>query len=70
MRRQRMGTLSAHSATPKTLCRREIYAIVDRLVSGSATDSRLRDSLETAFTKGRGRCYAFVENGELGAGAA
>ena len=24
-------------------------------------DSRLRDSLETAFTKGRGRCYAFVE---------
>jgi excinuclease ABC subunit A len=40
-----------------------IYAIVDRLVAGSASDSRLRDSLETAFTKGRGRCYAFVEEG-------
>jgi excinuclease ABC subunit A len=38
-----------------------IYAVVDRLVAGSASDSRLRDSLETAFTKGRGRCYAFVE---------
>ena len=37
------------------------YAIVDRLVAGSASDSRLRDSLETAFTKGRGRCYAFVQ---------
>ncbi len=37
------------------------YAVVDRLVAGSASDSRLRDSLETAFTKGRGRCYAFVE---------
>lgn len=37
------------------------YAVVDRLVAGSATDTRLRDSLETAFTKGRGRCYAFVE---------
>jgi excinuclease ABC subunit A len=40
-----------------------IYAVVDRLVAGSASDSRLRDSLETAFTKGRGRCYAFVEEG-------
>ncbi len=39
----------------------EIYAVVDRLVAGNASDSRLRDSLETAFAKGRGRCYAFVE---------
>ena len=39
----------------------EVYAIVDRLAAGSASDSRLRDSLETAFAKGRGRCYAFVE---------
>ncbi len=38
-----------------------VYAIVDRLVTRSASDSRLRDSLETAFSKGRGRCYAFVE---------
>ena len=40
-----------------------VYAIVDRLTAGSASDSRLRDSLETAFTKGRGRCCAFVEEG-------
>lgn len=40
-----------------------LYAVVDRLAAGSATDTRLRDSLETAFTKGRGRCYAFVEQG-------
>ena len=32
-------------------------------MAGSATDSRLRDSLETAFTKGRGRCCAFIEEG-------
>ncbi len=41
--------------------RRVVYPVVDRLVVGSAADSRLRDSLETAFTKGRGRCCAFVE---------
>jgi excinuclease ABC subunit A len=39
-----------------------IYAIVDRLSAGGASDNRLRDSLETAFAKGRGRCSAFVEN--------
>jgi excinuclease ABC subunit A len=41
-----------------------IYVVVDRLTAGGARDSRLRDSLETAFTKGRGRCYAFVEDTE------
>jgi excinuclease ABC subunit A len=39
----------------------ELYAIVDRLAAGSATDDRLRDSLETAFLKGEGRCFAFVD---------
>jgi len=38
-----------------------VYVVVDRLTAGGATDSRLRDSLETAFAKGRGRCYALVE---------
>ncbi|MGD0383985.1 MAG: excinuclease ABC subunit A, partial [Thermoguttaceae bacterium] len=38
-----------------------IYVVVDRLTAGGASDSRLRDSLETAFSKGCGRCYAFVE---------
>ncbi len=38
----------------------DIYVVVDRLTAASASDTRLRDSLETAFSKGRGRCYAFV----------
>ena len=38
-----------------------LYVVVDRLAIGSATDQRIRDSLETAFTKGGGRCYVFVE---------
>ncbi|MBN2578501.1 MAG: excinuclease ABC subunit UvrA [Pirellulales bacterium] len=37
------------------------YAVVDRLTAGGASESRLRDSLETAFHKGRGRCFVFVE---------
>ncbi len=41
-----------------------IYAVVDRLTAGGAGDSRLRDSLETAFSKGRGRCYALVDERE------
>jgi excinuclease ABC subunit A len=40
-----------------------IHIVVDRLTAGSASESRLRDSLETAFTKGNGRCCAFVEKG-------
>jgi hypothetical protein len=45
-----------------------IYVIVDRLRAGSASDSRLRDSLETAFTKGRGRCSVFVEENATSSG--
>jgi excinuclease ABC subunit A len=37
------------------------YVVVDRLVGGGASPERLRDSLETAFAKGRDKCYAFVE---------
>jgi excinuclease ABC subunit A len=39
-----------------------LTVIVDRLVAGSAADNRLRDSLETAFGKGHGRCCALVED--------
>ncbi len=42
-----------------------LYAVVDRLAAGGAADDRLRESLETGFTKGQGRCYAFVENGAV-----
>jgi excinuclease ABC subunit A len=44
-----------------------LHIIVDRLVAGNASDTRLRDSLETAFAKGTGKCFAFVE--ENGANA-
>jgi len=40
------------------------YVIVDRLAAGSAAVGRVRDSLETAFSKGEGRCYALIEDGE------
>ena len=40
----------------------KIYVVVDRLATGSVNQQRLRDSLETAFQKGCGRCYTFVEN--------
>ncbi|MFH1266059.1 MAG: excinuclease ABC subunit UvrA, partial [Planctomycetota bacterium] len=39
-----------------------IFAVVDRLVSGGASEGRVRDSLETAFIKGEGRCFAFVDD--------
>jgi hypothetical protein len=38
-----------------------VLAVVDRLTAGGAAESRLRDSLETAFTKGRGHCCVFLE---------
>jgi excinuclease ABC subunit A len=40
-----------------------VYVVVDRLTGGSATAERTGDSLETAFAKGQGECFAFVEDG-------
>jgi excinuclease ABC subunit A len=37
------------------------YAVVDRLTAGGAAGQRVRDSLETAFAKGQGRCCVLVE---------
>lgn len=37
-----------------------ILVVVDRLSAGSTSESRLRDSLETAFAKGLGKCVALV----------
>jgi excinuclease ABC subunit A len=39
-----------------------VHAVVDRLTGGVAVE-RLRDSLETAFARGDGRCVVFVEDG-------
>ncbi len=41
-----------------------VYVVVDRLATGRASNERVRDSLEMAFAKGEGRCYAFVESTE------
>jgi excinuclease ABC subunit A len=38
-----------------------VLAVVDRLSAGHASDARLRDSLETAFTKGRGKACALID---------
>jgi len=42
----------------------EIYVVVDRLSAGGVEPGRLRDSLETVFAKGRGKCCALVEEKE------
>ncbi|MEX2114649.1 MAG: excinuclease ABC subunit UvrA [Pirellulales bacterium] len=39
----------------------QVFAVIDRLTAGGASDQRLRDSLETAFSKGGGRAHLFVE---------
>ena len=41
------------------------FVVVDRLAAGGATEQRVRDSLETAFQKGLGRCYAFIEDNSI-----
>ncbi|HOM16386.1 MAG TPA: excinuclease ABC subunit UvrA [Thermoguttaceae bacterium] len=41
-----------------------MYAMVDRLVTGGTTSSRLLDSLETTLRRGRGSCWLFVEEAE------
>ncbi len=38
-----------------------IDVVVDRLAVGKVSDTRLRDSLETAFEKGEGHCVVFIE---------
>lgn len=45
----------------------DVYVIVDRLTAGNVADERARDSLETAFAKGSGRAFVFVEDGEADA---
>jgi excinuclease ABC subunit A len=45
-----------------------LHVIVDRLTAGGVADNRLRDSLETAFVKGLGRCCALVEDAAAGLG--
>jgi len=47
-----------------------LYVVLDRLKAGSSdspngvSEERVRDSLETAFAKGKGQCFAFVAGSE------
>ena len=59
--RRRPTPCARERRTTRARRQRRLYVVVDRLAAGSASDNRLRDSLETAFAKGRGRCYVFVE---------
>ncbi len=43
-----------------------VLAVVDRLSSGTASAARLRDSLETAFAKGKGKASVLVDAGQAG----
>ncbi len=49
-----------HLSAEEAVANAALYVVVDRLSAGAANDTRVRDSLETAFTKGRGKCFAFV----------
>ncbi len=56
-------TLPDIAASPQD----EMLAVVDRLVAGDVAAGRLRDSLETAFRHGHGRCTIYVATQTAGA---
>src|SRR5205085_10520550 len=49
---------------PQTSGIQPVHVVVDRIVIGQTTPQRLRESLETAFSKGDGRCDVYVESAE------
>jgi len=51
----------ATDALPEQAAGGDLLAIVDRLSAGSATEQRLRDSLETALEQGGGQCFVLVD---------
>ena len=63
-----VGDDSVGDLGPRHDSQEGVYVVVDRLAAGSAADQRVRDSLETALSKGRGKSYVFVE-GANGRGA-
>jgi excinuclease ABC subunit A len=64
----RLVNLTERGSFATELFSRELYVVIDRLAAGAMADQRVRDSLETAFTKGQGRCFAFVEQRDGGSG--
>lgn len=57
----RLVNLTEPGAVDGEVFSKELYVVIDRLAAGASADQRVRDSLETAFTKGQGRCFAFLE---------
>lgn len=63
------GEETAHSAEflatgdlkPEQLKKSEVYAVVDRLVAGSASPERFSEAIESAQREGLGRCVAAIE---------
>jgi excinuclease ABC subunit A len=51
----------AQTEPPSEADQRPLYVVIDRLAAGSASEERVRDSLETAFSKGEGKCSVFIE---------
>lgn len=49
------------AALGRSGCPDHWYVVVDRLTAGTASASRLRESLELALGRQEGRCYVFVE---------
>lgn len=62
---QQMINLST-DPLPEGVGAETISVVVDRLKSGGATGERIRDSIETAFAKGGGRCHALLDLSEVG----
>jgi len=60
----RLVNLTEPNALAADVFSPELYVVIDRVAAGVSTDQRVRDSLEAAFTKGLGRCFAFVEEKE------
>ncbi|MHB1034297.1 MAG: excinuclease ABC subunit UvrA [Pirellulales bacterium] len=50
--------------SPATAADAEAFVVIDRLTAGGTAADRVRDSLETAFAHGAGKCQVFVEAGE------
>jgi excinuclease ABC subunit A len=44
----------------------ELLVVVDRLAAGKTDGARIRDSLETAFVKGRGHCHVLARGNGAG----
>jgi len=59
--REGRGEADSTESSPRAAANAGLYVVVDRLTAEGASNERIRDSLETALTKGKGRCFVFVD---------